>query len=91
MKKALFFSPFSNIWVHALPEVSLMKSLIKDNYEVGYIKCDKLLTGFCICMSAIQMNFDAREPETNEGCIECKRNGWFIPGQPYSIPYSAPN
>src|SRR5688572_5007902 len=88
MKKALFFSPFSFIWEHALPELALMKSLAKDNYKVGFIRCDRVFSDFCICMNSVSLDLNAAKSEKEKICGKCIKNASLIASAPSLISFS---
>lgn len=50
--KALFFSPFSNIWEHSFPEALIAEGLVKQGVDVLAVRCGGMLDAHCIAMSA---------------------------------------
>jgi hypothetical protein len=50
--KALFFSPFSNIWEHSFPESLIAEGLVEQGVEVLAVRCGGMLDSHCVAMSA---------------------------------------
>jgi hypothetical protein len=50
--KALFFSPFSNIWEHSFPESLIAEGLVEQGVEVLAVRCGGMLDAHCVAMSA---------------------------------------
>lgn len=51
-KRVLFFSPFSEIHEHSLPEFVLMNGLIEAGWEVHVVRCTGSLNALCPSMAA---------------------------------------
>lgn len=71
--KILFFSPFSNIWDHALPENLIAEGLQSNNVEIVTVKCDGLLSSFCVAMSAAGLTASDSLKKKQSICRACKK------------------
>ena len=71
--KAIFFSPFSNVWDHSFPEAMIAESLAKEGIEIVTVKCDGLFDSFCIAMSASGLNDFALPAQKKQVCNACKK------------------
>lgn len=71
--KAIFFSPFANIWEHALPEALVAKSLRGEGFEVKYLRCDSLFEDFCVAMSAAGLVADSSSKQKQQVCNACHK------------------
>ncbi len=72
--KVLFFSPFSFIWPHALPEYQLAKILSNEGFDVTVIGCDKSYSRFCTSMEAAALTIDSTAEERAVICRKCVQN-----------------
>lgn len=50
--KAIFFSPYSDVWVHSLPEAEIAEALVENGWELLRITCDMDFNGHCVAMAA---------------------------------------
>jgi hypothetical protein len=55
MLKALFFSPYADIWVHSLPEAEIAEALHDDGWEISRITCDRDFSEHCVSMAAREL------------------------------------
>lgn len=69
--KALFFSPYADIWGHAFPEALIAESLIKAGHHVLYVGCGKKLDRFCVPMAAHGMTAMTAASERYRVCQRC--------------------
>jgi hypothetical protein len=69
--KVVFFSPFSFIWPHALPEYQLATILHQEGFEIVVIGCGKSYAGFCTSMEAAGLSIDAAGEEKAAICERC--------------------
>lgn len=72
-KKVVFFSPFSNIWVHSLAESLLASGLKKFGWRVSRIYCNGLLDSFCVAMSEAGLNELSSAKQKSQICKACKK------------------
>jgi hypothetical protein len=72
--RALIFSPFSNIWVHSMPEALLGASAQRSGMEVDFVTCGGLLNhSHCVAMEEVGLNPTADSKTRNRVCTTCKR------------------
>jgi hypothetical protein len=76
--KALFFSPFANIWEHSFPESLVADGLQKQGVEVITVRCDRLFQDFCIAMSASGLNATDKLSKRRQVCSACIKRRSFI-------------
>jgi hypothetical protein len=76
--KALFFSPFANIWEHSFPESLVADGLQKQGVEVITVRCDRLFQDFCIAMSASGLNATDKLSKRKQVCAACIKRRNFI-------------
>jgi len=75
MKKVLFFSPFSEISVHAVPEAELALALQRKGNDVTLVRCRGLFRDICISMSARGVNPESHESAKQKICESCIKKG----------------
>lgn len=71
--KAVFFSPFANIWEHSLPESLVATSLSNFGYQVKFVRCDHILDSFCVAMSASGLTADSSYVKKKQVCTACHK------------------
>lgn len=69
--KALFFSPFANIWEHSFPESLVAEGLKTKGVEVVTVRCDGLFEDFCIAMSASGLTAEDSLNKRKQVCAAC--------------------
>lgn len=79
--RALFFSPFSNIWEHAYPVSLVAQSLHDSDIEVVTVNCDGMLQDFCIAMSAAGLTAESSTKRKLQVCGACKKRRNLIDNQ----------
>jgi hypothetical protein len=72
--KVTFFSPFSFIWPHALPEFQLATILSSEGIDVTMIGCNKSYAAFCTSMEAAQLSIHSTSEEKADICRRCIHN-----------------
>jgi hypothetical protein len=73
-RKVIFFSPYSGIWPHALPESYLAKSLDAETFEVIRVGCDGTFSTHCTAMSAAFVGIERSTAEKQAVCVKCVAN-----------------
>ncbi len=86
--KVVFFSPFSFIWPHALPEYQLATLLSKEGATVSMIGCGKSYSKFCTSMEAARLTVDSTAEEKSDICRRCVRNRELLRGHSDEISFS---
>lgn len=76
--KALFFSPFANIWEHSFPEALVAESFASRGLEVSTVRCGTMLADWCVAMSAAGLGPDAPADQRLAVCRACVRRRDFI-------------
>lgn len=76
--KALFFSPFANIWDHSFPEALVAEILQKSHYEIVAVRCEGVFKSFCVSMAAAGLNADSSPGEKKRVCSACIRRQKLI-------------
>lgn len=71
--KALFFSPFSNVWEHSYPVSLVAQSLQAKGIDVVTINCDGIYQDFCIAMSAAGLTAESPQTKRLQVCSACKK------------------
>ncbi|MEO5921624.1 MAG: hypothetical protein ABIQ01_10840, partial [Pseudolysinimonas sp.] len=71
--KVLFYSPFANIWEHALPEALVAESFMQEGIDVSVVRCDGMLQVHCVAMSAAGVGPDATLGARERVCIACRK------------------
>jgi hypothetical protein len=74
MKKVLFFSPHSHIWLHAYPEALLAEALVSQGMDVHYVTCGRALKSWCLSMESIGANESISLEEKARICNRCEHN-----------------
>lgn len=69
--KALFFSPFANIWEHSFPEGLVAEGLKENGLEIVTVRCDGLYQSFCVAMSAAGLTAADAEKKKKQVCGAC--------------------
>jgi hypothetical protein len=69
--KALFFSPYADIWVHSLPEAEIADALHDEGWEISRITCDRDLAEHCVSMAAKGIDFTADLSTKKAVCSSC--------------------
>jgi hypothetical protein len=69
--KALFFSPYADVWVHSLPEVEIADALRDDGWEISRITCERDLSEHCVSMAAKGIDFAADLNTKEDVCSSC--------------------
>lgn len=69
--KALFFSPFSNIWEHSFPEGLVAEGLQENNVDIVTVRCNGLYESFCVAMSAAGLTAADSERKKQQVCRAC--------------------
>ena len=69
--KALFFSPFANIWEHSFPEGLVAEGLKEQNVEIVTVRCNGLYESFCVAMSAAGLTAADTERKKQQVCGAC--------------------
>ena len=78
--KALFFSPFANIWEHSYPEALVAQSLADRGFSVKTVRCDGLFEGFCVAMSASGLTAASPLSKRRQVCSACHKRRNLIDG-----------
>lgn len=74
--KALFFSPFANIWEHSFPEGLVAEGLQENGVEIVTVRCTGLYDSFCVAMSAAGLTAADSLRKKKQVCNACiKRKG----------------
>lgn len=76
--KALFFSPFANIWDHSFPEALVGEVLQKSGYEIITVRCDGVFDSFCVAMSAAGLTAESSPEQKKKVCSACVRRQGLI-------------
>jgi hypothetical protein len=69
--KALFFSPFANIWEHSFPEGLVAEGLKENGLEIVTVRCSGLYESFCVAMSAAGLTAADSENKKKQVCGAC--------------------
>ena len=69
--KALFFSPYADVWVHSLPEAEIADALRDDGWEIHRITCDRDFSKHCVSMAAKSIDFKADDATKYAVCSSC--------------------
>ena len=86
--KALFFSPFSNVWEHSYPVSLVAQSLHNKGIEVVTVNCDGMLKDFCIAMSAAGLTAESTAQKKLQVCVACKKRRNLLDNE---FPFSQTN
>lgn len=71
--KALFFSPFANIWEHSFPEGLVAEGLHENEVEIVTVRCAGLYENFCVAMSAAGLTAADSTTKKKQVCNACKK------------------
>lgn len=71
--KALFFSPFSNVWEHSYPVSLVAKSLQENGVVIDVLHCDGIYQDFCIAMSAAGLTAESSLATRRQVCVACRK------------------
>jgi hypothetical protein len=71
--KALFFSPFSNVWEHSFPETLVAESLKDRGIDITLVRCDGLYESFCVAMSAAGLTASDDLVKKRQVCGACRK------------------
>lgn len=71
--KALFFSPFANIWDHSFPEGLVAEGLADRGFEITTVRCDGLFESFCVAMSASGLTAQDTLKKKRQVCAACHK------------------
>ncbi|CAN5522142.1 hypothetical protein BH10ACT7_BH10ACT7_11420 [soil metagenome] len=69
--KAIFFSPFANIWEHSFPEALVGESFTKHGVDVVTVRCGSMLQVHCVAMSAASVGPEASLQVRQQVCKAC--------------------
>jgi len=69
--KALFFSPYADVWVHSLPEAEIAEALREDGWDIYRITCDRDFSKHCVSMAAKGIDFEANDDTKYAVCSSC--------------------
>jgi hypothetical protein len=75
--KALFFSPFANIWEHTFPESLIAEGLKTKDVEIVTVRCDGLFQDFCVAMSASGLTAADSMRKRKQVCAACRKRRDF--------------
>jgi hypothetical protein len=78
--KILFFSPHSELWIHAFPEALVAESLQQHGHEVIYVSCGQAFDRFCVPMAAHKMTPDTPAIERQGICDHCRKSDQLLRG-----------
>lgn len=76
--KIMFFSPYSDIWVHSHPETAIALECRRHGHDVMHVGCGGLLVGHCAAMTASRVGFDAAPQVKLRVCATCKGTSAII-------------
>lgn len=83
--KALFFSPFSNIWEHSFPEALIAEGLVEQGVEVLAVRCGGMLDAHCVAMSAAGVGARDSLATKKQVCRACmKRRDLLDQAMPFA-------
>ena len=71
--KALFFSPFANIWEHSFPEGLVAEGLRDRGFDITTVRCDGLYESFCVAMSASGLTAADPLAKRKQVCGACRK------------------
>lgn len=69
--KAIFFSPFANIWEHSFPEGLVAEGLKEKDVEIVTVRCEGLYQDFCVAMSAAGLTALDSTRKKKQVCNAC--------------------
>lgn len=71
--KALFFSPFANIWEHAFPESLVAEGLAEKHIDIVTVRCGGEYSSFCVAMSAAGLTDADTASKRLRVCAACHK------------------
>ena len=71
--KALFFSPFANIWEHSFPEGLVAEGLRDRGFDITTVRCNGLYESFCVAMSASGLTATDTLAKKKQVCGACHK------------------
>lgn len=69
--RALFFSPYADIWVHSLPEAEIAEALRDNGWRINRITCEQDFSEHCVAMAAKGFDFTADKRIKSDVCSSC--------------------
>lgn len=75
--KALFFSPFANVWEHSFPESLVAEGLKSKGVDIVTVRCDGVFDDFCIAMSASGLTAADSVKKRMQVCAACRKRRNF--------------
>jgi hypothetical protein len=69
--RAIFFSPYADVWVHSLPESEIAEALSVEGWEILRVTCDREYAGHCVAMSAKGVAFTSSSSTKDDVCASC--------------------
>ena len=69
--KALFFSPYADVWVFSLPAAEIADALRDDGWEIHRITCNRDFSKHCVSMAAKGIDFEADDDTKYAVCSSC--------------------
>ncbi len=69
--RALFFSPYADIWVHSLPEAEIAEALRDNGWRINRITCEQDFSDHCVAMAAKGFDFTADKRVKSDVCSSC--------------------
>jgi hypothetical protein len=69
--RTLFFSPYSAIWVAAMPESLIARELLNAGHEIHMMRCDTTLRKYCPAMTCHGLEFNSSEKQKSNICASC--------------------
>lgn len=76
--RAVFFSPYADVWVHSLPESEIAESLSSEGWEVLRIICDRDFSGHCVSMAAKGVTYSSSVNTKQEVCSSCVHRNFLL-------------
>jgi hypothetical protein len=83
--KVLFFSPFTGIAVHSIPEASVAKSLERAGASIDVLTCGSCFAGQCITLSAYGLTGSNDQARIKRTCTTCTAIGKNLFGSSKTI------
>ena len=69
--KAIFFSPYADVWVHSLPEAEIADALRDSGWSILRITCDQDFSNHCVAMAAKGFDFSVENKVKSNVCSSC--------------------
>lgn len=73
VRKFVFFSPHSSVWVHAFPEALVAEALVAAGHEVIVVGCGNIMSMQCTTFATKGFNGTADSGVRSRVCTECIR------------------